>query len=67
MNQEILNIKQRLKFAQKNESYSAEKKERLKVRYMQMLKEKKAILQQYKIDTAIPKHILEKESKFQDG
>jgi len=67
MRQEILDIQQRFKYAMANQSYTEEKKERLRVRYMQMIKEKVNLLQQYKIDTAIPRHILERESKFQDG
>ena len=67
MRQEILDIQQRFKYAMANKSYSEKKKERLRVRYMQMIKEKVDLLQQYKIDTSIPRHILERESKFQDG
>ena len=67
MRQEILDIQQRFKYAMANQSYTQEKKDRLRVRYMQMIKEKVDLLQQYKIDTAIPRHILERESKFQDG
>ena len=67
MRQEILDIQQRFKYAMANQSYTQEKKDRLRQRYMQMIKEKVDQLQQYKIDTAIPRHILERESKFQDG
>ena len=67
MRQEILDVQQRFKYAMANKSYTEEKKERLRVKYMQMIKEKVNLLQQYKIDTAIPRHILERESKFQDG
>jgi len=67
MRQDILDIQQRFKYAMANKSYSEKKKERLRARYMQMIKEKVDLLQQYKIDTAIPRHILERESKFQDG
>jgi len=67
MRQEILDIQQRFKYAMANQSYTQEKKDRLRQRYMQMIKEKVDLLQRYKIDTAIPRHILERESKFQDG
>ena len=67
MRQDILDIQQRFKYAMANKSYSEKKKERLRTRYMQMIKEKVDLLQQYKIDTSIPRHILERESKFQDG
>ena len=67
MNQEINKIKQRFKYAMGNEAYTKEKKDRLRQRYMQMLQEKRTLLQRYKIDTAIPRNILNKQSKFQDG
>ena len=65
MRQEIQNIKQRLSYSQADKNLTEEEKERQRVRYMQLLIEKKNLLQQYKIDTAIPRSVLERESKLQ--
>jgi hypothetical protein len=65
MRQDIQNIKQRLSYSQADKNLTEEEKERQRVRYMQLLIEKKNLLQQYKIDTAIPRSVLERESKLQ--
>ena len=65
MRQDIQDIRQRLSYSQADKTLTEEEKERQRVRYMQLLIEKKNLLQQYKIDTAIPRSVLERESKLQ--
>ena len=67
MKQEIENIKQRHKYRMSNESMTAEEREAADLRYYELLMRKMNELQQYQIDTAIPKYILDRQSKFQDG
>ena len=65
MKQDIQNIKQRFSYKMREKSLTKEQKERERVRYMQLLKEKGDLLRQYQIDTAIPRSVLERESKLQ--
>ena len=65
MRQDIQDIRQRLSYSQADKTLTEEEKEKQRVRYMQLLIEKKNLLQQYKIDTAIPRSVLERESKLQ--
>ena len=67
MKQEIQNIKQRHVYRMANESLTAEERESADLRYYELLMRKINELQQYQVDTAIPKYILDKQSKFQDG
>ena len=70
MEREIQDIKQRYRFRRRDarsKGETKEQKERQRQAYMQLLKEKKQELQNYKIDTALPRSVLERRSRFQDG
>jgi len=70
MERELEDIKQRYRFRRRDarsKGETKEQKERQRQAYMQLLKEKKQELQNYKIDTALPRSVLERRSRFQDG
>ena len=70
MEREIQDIKQRYRFRRRDarsKGETEEQKERQRQAYMQLIKEKKQELQNYKRDTALPRSVLERRSRFQDG
>tara|TARA_R100000322_G_scaffold34774_1_gene22314 strand:- start:2349 stop:4388 length:2040 start_codon:yes stop_codon:yes gene_type:complete len=70
MERELEDIKQRYRFRRRDarsKGETEEQKERQRQAYMQLIKEKKQELQNYKRDTALPRSVLERRSRFQDG
>jgi hypothetical protein len=70
MERELEDIKQRYRFRRRDarsKGETEEQKERQRQAYMQLIKEKKQELQNYKRDTALPRSVLQRRSRFQDG
>jgi len=70
MERELQDIKQRYRFRERDarsKGETKEQKERRRQAYMQLIKEKRQELQNYKRDTALPRSVLQRRSRFQDG
>ena len=70
MERELEDIKQRYRFRRRDarsKGETEEQRERQRQAYMQLIKEKKQELQNYKRDTALPRSVIQRRSRFQDG